>query len=90
MANTQNAMTDLAESTGGFLIANSNDLRTPLRRVMEDIDTHYELSYSPQIDKYDGHLQEDLGEDRAERHPGPDQERLLALPAMEGQSCDAV
>src|SRR5260370_10797853 len=55
-ANTQNSMADLPTRPGAFLIANSNDLRTPLRRVMEDIDTHYELSYSPQIDKHDGHF----------------------------------
>jgi len=85
-ANTQNSMTDLAESTGGFLIANSNDLRAPLRRVMEDIDTHYELSYSPQIDKYDGHFRKisvkiarnDL---RIQTRSG-----YYALPAMDGQS----
>jgi VWFA-related protein len=85
-ANTQNAMTDLAESTGGFLIANSNDLRAPLRRVMEDIDTHYELSYSPQIDKYDGHFRKisvkiarnDL---RIQTRSG-----YYALPAVEGQN----
>jgi VWFA-related protein len=85
-ANTQNSMTDLAESTGGFLIANSNDLRAPLRRVMEDIDTHYELSYSPQIDKYDGHFRKisvkiARNDIRVQTRSG-----YYALPAMEGQS----
>ncbi len=53
-ANTQVTLSDLSESTGGFLIANSNDLKGPLRRLNEDIETYYEISYSPEIQKYDG------------------------------------
>ena len=45
---------DLAESTGGFLIGDSNDLRQPLRRVNEEISSYYELSYNPDIENYDG------------------------------------
>jgi len=45
---------DLAESTGGFLIGDSNDLRSPLRRVNEDIASYYELSFNPGIKSYDG------------------------------------
>jgi VWFA-related protein len=54
-ANTQEALRDLADSTGGFLIANTNNTEQLLGRVMEDVDTHYELSYRPAIDIYDGH-----------------------------------
>ena len=53
-ANLQTAMEELAESTGGTMIANTNDLRTPLRKFAEDIQTYYELSYNPQITTYDG------------------------------------
>jgi hypothetical protein len=53
-ANTQVTLADLSESTGGFLIANTNDLKGPLRRLNEDIETYYEISYSPDIQKYDG------------------------------------
>ena len=53
-ANTQVTLSDLSESTGGFLIANTNDLKVPLRRLNEDIETYYEISYSPEIQKYDG------------------------------------
>jgi VWFA-related protein len=53
-ANTQVTLSELSDSTGGFLIANSNDLKTPLRRLNEDIETYYEISYAPQIQKYDG------------------------------------
>ena len=52
--NTQDTLARLAEATGGFLIANTNDLRSPVRRVLENIETYYELSYSPGIAQYDG------------------------------------
>jgi VWFA-related protein len=53
-ANTQNTLANLAESTGGMLIANTNDLGTPLHRVAEDIQTYYEIGYAPEIKSYDG------------------------------------
>jgi VWFA-related protein len=53
-ANVQSAVRDLAESTGGFLIGDSNDLRAPLRRVNEEITSYYELSFNPGIQNYDG------------------------------------
>jgi VWFA-related protein len=53
-ANTQITLSELSDSTGGFLIANTNDLRAPLRRLNEDIETYYEISYTPEIQKYDG------------------------------------
>src|SRR5438552_3406627 len=53
-ANTQTALAELAESTGGALIANTNDLRGPLHKLAEDIQTYYEISYNPEIGTYDG------------------------------------
>jgi VWFA-related protein len=53
-ANVDMALRDLAESTGGFLIGDSNDLRVPLRQVNEEISSYYELSYNPGIENYDG------------------------------------
>lgn len=53
-ANTQNTLEELAQSTGGFLIANTNDFRNQLRKVSEDIETYYQVTYDPQIEKYDG------------------------------------
>jgi hypothetical protein len=52
-ANTQEALRALAESTGGFLIANTNNTEK-LARVMEDVDTHYEISYRPASEVEDG------------------------------------
>jgi VWFA-related protein len=53
-SNMQLALRDLAESTGGFLIGDSNDLRQPLRHVNEEISSYYEVSYNPGIQNYDG------------------------------------
>jgi len=46
----------LAERTGGFAMDNSNDLRGPLQRVMEDVRSHYEVTYAPRTDHFDGHF----------------------------------
>ena len=53
-ANVQESVRTLAESTGGFLIGDSNDLRVPLRHVNEEISAYYELSFNPGIQNYDG------------------------------------
>ncbi len=46
----------LAIGTGGFAVDNSNDLRSPLRRVMEDVGSHYEVTYTPDSNNLDGHF----------------------------------
>jgi VWFA-related protein len=53
-ANVQLVVRQLAESTGGFLIGDSNDLRGPLRKVNEEIASYYELTFNPHIQNYDG------------------------------------
>ena len=53
-ADTQESLGVLAASTGGFLVANTNDLRAPVRRIREDMLTYYEVSYVPKITEYDG------------------------------------
>jgi len=53
-SNSQLRIRDLAESTGGFLIGESNDLKGPLRKVNEEISSYYEVSYNPGIQNYDG------------------------------------
>jgi VWFA-related protein len=52
--NAQDTLADLAQSTGGFLIANTNDFRDQLKKVSEDIETYYQVTYDPRIEKYDG------------------------------------
>jgi len=51
---TQQTLKMLADQTGGVLIANSNDFRAPIRKVSEDVQSYYEITYDPQIEKYDG------------------------------------
>ncbi len=55
-ADTQNTLLRLAKQTGGDLISNTNDFKGPIRRLNEDIQTYYELSYDPQITNYDGSI----------------------------------
>jgi VWFA-related protein len=50
------AMEELAESTGGFAVTNTNEIALPMQRVMEDIRTHYEVAYAPSATNYDGHF----------------------------------
>jgi VWFA-related protein len=55
-ANAQNALRDLADSTGGAFIGETNDFRTPLHKLNEDVNSYYELTYDPHIENYDGRL----------------------------------
>ena len=53
---TQASLRALAEGTGGFLIGGTNDFRKSFQKLVEDVDTHYEVIYHPTSDKYDGRL----------------------------------
>jgi VWFA-related protein len=44
----------LAEDTGGFLIEQSNNLSSAFRRIDEDNQFHYLLTYSPKNTQFDG------------------------------------
>jgi VWFA-related protein len=55
-SDTQAGLRSLAEDTGGFLVANSNDLRKPFQQIGGDVQTHYEVDYNPASDKYNGHF----------------------------------
>ncbi len=52
--NTQNNLASLAESTGGVFVANTNDFRTPMKRVISELTTYYEASYAPTGKEFDG------------------------------------
>jgi VWFA-related protein len=52
--NRQGVLRDLAESTGGLLVAETNDLRPGLERVVADLRTYYEIGYTPPNPKADG------------------------------------
>lgn len=51
---TQAALRAIAESTGGFLIANTNDFKKPFTKMIEEMDAHYEATYRPESKVDDG------------------------------------
>jgi VWFA-related protein len=53
-SDTMGNLAELAEGTGGELLPATLDLREPLSRVMEDVQSHYELTYSPSNALADG------------------------------------
>jgi VWFA-related protein len=53
-SDSQAGLRALAEGTGGFLVANTNDLRKPFQQIAGDVETHYEADYRPSSGKYDG------------------------------------
>jgi VWFA-related protein len=56
--NAQNNLATLAESTGGFLTADTNDLRSPVKRIGAELASYYEVSYTPSSREYDGKFRE--------------------------------
>jgi VWFA-related protein len=55
-SDVQASLRALAEGTGGMLVANTNEFRKPLQHIVEDLETHYELTYRPSSSTYDGRL----------------------------------
>jgi VWFA-related protein len=56
LLSTQGGLDGLASRTGGFAVLNTNDFRAPLKRVIEQVERHYELSYTPTSQNLDGHF----------------------------------
>ena len=53
-ANVQESLNEFAKSTGGFLIANTNDFKPAMARVATDIGSYYEAAYAPVSQEFDG------------------------------------
>jgi VWFA-related protein len=53
-ANVQSTLGELAESTGGFLAANTNDFKPNMQRIATDIGSYYEAAYVPVNQALDG------------------------------------
>jgi VWFA-related protein len=53
-ANVQQTMQELAESTGGFLIANTNNFKPGVEKIVADIAAYYQLNYTPPPSPFDG------------------------------------
>ncbi len=56
--NPHSGLADLADETGGFLVAETNDLGAGLHRVDEDMRMHYVLTYAPRDQSYDGRFRQ--------------------------------
>jgi hypothetical protein len=52
--NLEGTLADLSESTGGFLVASTNDFKQGAERLAADLSGHYELTYQPPSVTYDG------------------------------------
>jgi VWFA-related protein len=55
-SDAQASLRALAEGTGGFIIANSEDYRKPFGDIAAELGTHYEAIYRPGSGVYDGRL----------------------------------
>jgi VWFA-related protein len=79
---TQASLRALSEGTGGFLIGSTNDLRKPFQRILEDVDTHYEVIYRSASERYDGRLRSiDVKSQRADLRVDS-RTGYFALPAL--------
>lgn len=56
--NAQDTLKDLAQKTGGFLTANTNDSRTPMRRLAEELTGFYRVAFVPADQKMDGQFRQ--------------------------------
>jgi VWFA-related protein len=88
LATGKDNMRYLAEDTGGFAIADTNDVRVPMRRLMEEVRAHYEAAYAPSSTNYDGHFR--IIEVRV-RRPGvqlQSRKGYFALPILGGDAVE--
>lgn len=53
-ADPHSGLTTLAEETGGFLIANTNNLRSGFNTIETDMRNYYVLTYTPKNARFDG------------------------------------
>ncbi len=86
VGNTQLNMAALAERTGGFAVANTNEIGAAMLRVMEDVRTHYEISYVPTSNVYDGHFRHIAVSVSNPSFSVQSREGYYALPNLNGQS----
>lgn len=84
--NKQLALRELAESTGGFVVTDTNEIALPMQRVMEDIRSHYELAYTPTATNYDGRFRKiEVKVNRPHISPPQYRKGYFALPDINGQ-----
>jgi VWFA-related protein len=58
IADSKNALQEIADGTGGVAFMDSNDLGTAIRRAVEDSNVSYTISYSPTHNEWEGEFRE--------------------------------
>ena len=86
VGNTDQNLQELAEGTGGFAVFDTNEIGKAMLRVMQDVRTHYEISYTPTSDIYDGHFRKVQVTVSNPKLTVQSREGYYALPDLNGQT----
>ena len=81
---TQQNMAELAEGTGGFATFSTNQFKKNMARIMEDVRTHYEISYVPSATVYDGHFRQISVKVRDPKLTVQSRDGYFAMPEVNG------
>ncbi|MCX6613396.1 MAG: VWA domain-containing protein [Acidobacteria bacterium] len=54
LANPTTLLAELASATGGLVLSDTNDSRKIAQQIAEDITSHWELTYNPEVESFDG------------------------------------
>jgi VWFA-related protein len=84
-ASQQIPMDALAKSTGGLALFNSNEFGKFMTRVMDDVRTHYEITYTPTSDVYDGHFRKIEVKVNSPNLQVQSREGYYAMPDLDGR-----
>jgi VWFA-related protein len=85
---TRDVMNAVSADTGGFMVENTNDLNSGLRRILKDTETYYAVAYEPSNAKRDGSFRKievkvkeprDLKVRARKGYFAPDERRLASL-----------
>jgi VWFA-related protein len=85
-AHVQLNMAALAEGTGGFGVFNTNNFKKSMERIMEEVRTHYEISYVPQSNLYDGKYRKIVVTAADQNLTVQTRDGYFALPELNGEA----
>jgi hypothetical protein len=88
VANTQQNLQELSERTGGFAIMDTNEIGKQMIRVMEDVRTHYEITYTPVSTIYDGRFRKIAITTSKPKLDVQSRDGYYALPNLNGHSLE--
>jgi len=89
VSNKQLALRELAESTGGFVVTDTNEIAAPMKRVMEEIRSHYEIAYTPTATAFDGRFRKIDVKIHRSKVEVRTRKGYFALPELRGQPLQA-